>query len=73
MGGAVKNEIMQNKELAEELQKAVIIKFEKRKVQSSFIDNIWGADLPDKFNKGIFFLLCVIELFESYLCYFFER
>ena len=67
MGGAVKNEIMQNKELAEELQKAVIIKFEKRKVQSSFIDNIWGADLPDKFNKGIFFY-CVLLSYLKVIC-----
>ena len=58
MGGAVDNEIMQNKELAEELHKTII-----RKVHSSFIDNIWGADLADmqflsKFNKGINFYLC---------------
>ena len=54
--GVVKNEIIQNKELAEELHKPLIRKFEKRKVHSSFIDNIWGADLADmqllsKFNK----------------------
>ena len=39
-GGAVKNGIIQNKELAEEVHKTVIRKFEKRKVHSSFIDNI---------------------------------
>ena len=55
VGGAVKSEIMQDKELAEELHKSIIRKFEKRKVQSSFIDNIWGSDLADmqlliKFN-----------------------
>ena len=33
-GGAVKNETMQNKELAEELHKPIIRKFEKRKVHS---------------------------------------
>ena len=43
-GGAIKNANMFNKELAEELQKPIIRKFEKRKVHSSFIDNIWGAD-----------------------------
>ena len=37
----------------------------KRKVQSPFIDNIWGKDLADmqlisKFNKGFRFLLCAI-------------
>ena len=36
---------MSNKELAEKLDKSVIRKFSKRKVHSSFIDNIWGADL----------------------------
>ena len=34
-------------ELAEELYKAIIRKFEKRKVNSSFTYNIWGADLAD--------------------------
>ena len=43
----------------------------KRKVYSSFIDNIWGVDLADmqlmsKFNKGIRFLLCVIDIFSKY-------
>ena len=57
--GIAKNEIISNKELAEELHKPVIRKFEKRKVHSAFIDNIWGADLGDmqlitKFNKGLF-------------------
>ena len=46
-GGAVKNEIMQNKKLDEELHKPIIKKFEKRKVQSSFIINIWDVDLAD--------------------------
>ena len=35
---------MSNHELPEELHKPIIRKFEKRKVHSSFIDNIWGAD-----------------------------
>ena len=56
-GGAVENEIMSNQELVEELHKPTFRKFEKRKVYSSFQDNIWGADLVDiqlisKFNKG---------------------
>ena len=38
---------MQNKGLAEELDGAIIRKFEKQKVHSSFLDNIWGADLAD--------------------------
>ena len=47
---------MSNKKLAEELHKPTIQKFNKKKVHSSFIDNIWGADLADmqlisKYNK----------------------
>ena len=68
---AIKNENISNKELAEELYIPIIWKFEKRKVNSTFIDNIWGADLADtqlisKFNKGIFFLLCLIDIFSKY-------
>ena len=36
----VKNEVFSNTYLAEELHKTLIRKFEKRKVQSSFTDNI---------------------------------
>ena len=35
----------QNGQLAEELHKPIIRKFRKRKVNSSFKDNICGADL----------------------------
>ena len=57
--------------LAEELHKMVIRKFEKLKVYSSSKDNSWGAGLADidlisKFNKGIGFLLCVIDIFRKY-------
>ena len=37
---AIKNENISNKELAEELYKPIIRKFNKRKVQSPFINNI---------------------------------
>ena len=63
--------IPQNKQLANELHKPIIRKFEKRKVYSTFKDNIWGVDLADmqllsKYNKGIRFLLCVIDIFIKY-------
>ena len=69
-GGANKNEIICNKELAEELWKSIIRKFRKGKAHSPFIDNIWGFDLADmqltsKFSKGIRFL-CVIDIFNKY-------
>ena len=38
--GAVKSGIISNQELAEELSKPIIKKFEQRKVYSSFKDNI---------------------------------
>ena len=70
-GGTVQNEIISNKELAEELKKLIIRKFKKRKVQSSFIDNIWGADIADmqsisKFNENCRYLLCVIDTYSKY-------
>ena len=37
-----------NYQLANELHKPIIRKFEKRKVYSSFRDNIWGVALADK-------------------------
>ena len=63
--------LSQNQQLAEELHKPIIIKFKKRKVHSTFKDNIWGADLADmqsisRYNKGIRFLLYVIDIFSKY-------
>ena len=60
-----------NEQLAKELHKAIIRKLKKTKVYSAFKDNIWGADLADmqlirKFNKGLRFLLCVINIFSRY-------
>ena len=45
--GTVKYEIVSNEQLVEKLHKPVIRKIEKRKLHSSFIDNILGADLTD--------------------------
>ena len=69
--GIANNDIKQNLQLAEELNKPIIRKFKKRKVYSGFRDNIWGADLADmqlisKFNKRYRFLLCVIDIFSKY-------
>ena len=36
-----------NYQLANELHKPIIRKFKKRKLYSSFRDNIWGVDLAD--------------------------
>ena len=70
-GAGIKNKIKENQQLADELHKPIIRKFKKRKVWSSFKDNIFGADIADaqllsKHNKGIRYLLCVIDLFSKY-------
>ena len=69
-----------NYQLANELHKQIIRKFKRRKVYSSFRDNIWGVDLADmqplsdynkgmsKYNKGTKYLLCAIDLFSKYAC-----
>ena len=69
--GVFKNEIVSNQELAEDIHKPIIRKFEKRKVHSSFADNIWGFELADmqlisKFNKGFKFLLYVIDIYSKH-------
>ena len=63
--------IKENSELANELHQSIIRKFKKRKVYSSFKDNIWGVDLADmqlisEYNKGIKYLWCVIDFFSKY-------
>ena len=63
--------IPENEQLANELHKPIIRKFEKRRVYSTFKDTNWGVDLADmqllsKYNKGIRFLLCVIDIFSKY-------
>ena len=61
-GSGIINE--RNYQLANELHKPIIRKFKKRKVYSSFRDNIWGVDLADvqslsKYNKrNQVFIVC---------------
>ena len=57
--------------LADELHKPITRKFNIRKVYSQFKDNICGANLADmqslsRKNKGIKYLLCVIDLYSKY-------
>ena len=69
-GGAIKNENMSNKELTEELR--LLGNYEKiLKKKIMLIFYVWSANLAymqliSKFNKGIFFLLCVINIFSKY-------
>ena len=58
-----------NYQLANELHKQIVRK--SRNIYSSFRDIIWVVDLADmqslsKFNKGIEYLLCAIDLLSKY-------
>ena len=71
LGSGIKNENMSDQKLTEELHKQIIRLLKKRKVHSSIIDSIWGADLAEiqlinKVNKEIRFLLCVYDIFSKY-------
>ena len=64
-------EMVPNYQLANELYKQIIRTFNRRKVYSSFRDNIWGVDLAhmqslSKYIKGLEDLLCAIHLFSKY-------
>ena len=68
-GSGIANE--PNYQLANEFHKLIIKKFKKRKVNSLFRDNIWWVDLAhiqslNEYNRGIRYLLCVIDLFSKY-------
>ena len=70
-GANNRGNLIVNSQLAKELQKPIIKNFKRRKAYSSYKDNVWSADLADmtlfgKFNKGIKYLLCVIDLFSRY-------
>ena len=70
-GASIKNKIKENQQLANELHKPIVRKFKKRKVYSSYKDNICGVDLDDmqlisNYNKNIKYLLCVIDLLSRY-------
>ena len=70
-GGVAKSEVIWKQELAEELCKPIIRKFEKWKVYQSFSIHLsltifWVGDLVDIQKKEICFLLCVPEIFSKY-------
>ena len=69
--GSGVNAIEPNDQLANELHRQIIKKFKRQKLYSYFRDNFWGVDLADlqsltKYNTGIKYLLCTIDLFSKY-------
>ena len=70
-GSGVNIEVTHNEQLAKELHKPILKNFKEGTVYSGFKSNIWGVDLADikllrKYNKGIKYLLCEIDLFSKY-------
>ena len=68
-GGVIKS--LSNQQLANDLHKPIIKKNKKKRVYSSFKDNIWDADLAYMqliitFDKGICYLLSGSVLFSKY-------
>ena len=65
-GSRIKNENISNQELAKDLHEQIIRKFMKRKVlieKYSILDSdLADMKLTSKFNEGIRFLLCVIDI-----------
>ena len=61
LGETVKNEVICNEELAEELCKPSIRKFEKRNKHSPFIDNILGSDF-----QGFRFFYVLLAFYRKY-------
>ena len=64
-----------NYQLANELHRQIIQIFKRKKAYSSFRDNITVVDLADmqsliKYNKGIKYLLCAIDLFSKYAWFY---
>ena len=67
----IENKKELSKELVEQLHKPIIRKFNERKVHSTFIGNIRGADLADmqlinKFDNGFSSSLCIIDIYSKY-------
>ena len=61
-----------NQQLHTELHKWILENLKKRKVYSSFKGNIWWVALADmqlisKYDKGIRYISCAIDLFSKYL------
>ena len=70
-GNGDNNKIKQNEQLAKELRKPIIKRFEKEDFILYLKKIFQGADMTDmqlisKFNKGIRFLLCVIDSYSRY-------
>ena len=65
------SELSVNEETAQELHKPVIKRFKRSKACAKFKDDIWAANIDEmgilsSFNRGVKYLLCVIDVFTKY-------
>ena len=61
----------QDQQLANELHNLIVRKFKKRKIYSSFRDNLWVTDLAymlliSKYSKGVRILVIIIDIYSIY-------
>ena len=59
-----------NYQLANELHRQIVRKFKRRKVHSSFRDNVWGADLAEKSKESSIYcvqLICLVNMHGLFL------
>ena len=71
--GNTQTGISDNQKLAYEAHKPTTRKVRRLKVYSFYQENTSGADLTDmlsrnKYNKGVRFLQCVIDICSNYTC-----
>ena len=76
-GSGIKNENISNKDLPEEAHKLIIKNFNKRKILSPFIENIWdgnlaGIQLISNFNKGGFYYVLSIFIANMLQLFFWK-
>ena len=60
-----------NYQLVNKLHRQIVRIFQRRKVYSSFRNNIWSVDFANmqslnKYSEGVRYLLCAIDLFSKY-------
>ena len=65
------SELSVNEETAQELHKPVVKRFKRSKECAKFKDDIWAANIDEmgilsSFNRGVKYLLCVIDVFSKY-------
>ena len=72
-GESVRNEVISNEELAKELHKPVIRKFDKRKLHSPFIDIVSPDPADIQSIKNLDFYCVLLIFIANILALFFQK